>query len=87
MYELMASSSVYRFICMILINALYVVFYLLTLRFKHYKFNIMKWTDWTAFIVIPLLSIVILVLIYAISLETNLTREHSLFWDLLRLGY
>lgn len=86
MYELMASSSVYRFICMILINALYVVFYLLTLRFKHYKFNIMKWTDWTAFIVIPLLSIVILVLIYAISLETNHTREHSLFLGFVAIG-
>lgn len=86
MYDLMASSTIYRFFCMILINVLYVVFYSLTLRFKTYKFNIMKWTDWAAFIVIPLISIFILVLIYAISLETNLTREHSLFLGFVAIG-
>lgn len=86
MFDLMASSTIYRFFCIILINALYVVFYSLTLRFKSYKFNIMKWTDWAAFIVIPILSIIILVLIYAISLETNLTREHSLFLGLVAIG-
>lgn len=86
MYDLMASSTIYRFFCMILINVLYVVFYLLTLRFKTYKFNIMKWTDWAAFIVIPLISIFILVLIYAISLETNLTREHSLYLGFVAIG-
>lgn len=86
MFDLMSVSSVYRVFCVLLVNILYTLFLYIILRFRDYKFDVLKWTDWVAFIVIPIVSIIILTLTYTISLETNLTREHSLYLGLVSIG-
>lgn len=86
MFDLMSVSSVYRLFCVLLVNIVYVLFLFMVLRFRDYKFDVLKWTDWVAFIVIPIVSIIVLVLTYTISLETNLTREHSLYLGLVAIG-
>lgn len=86
MYDLMAVSSIFRVICILIINVLYMLFLVLVLRFRDYKFDILKWTDWAAFIIIPLISIFVLLLTYSISMEINLTQEHSLYLGLIAIG-
>lgn len=86
MFDLMSVSSIYRVFCVLLINVLYLLFLYIVLRFRDYKFDVLKWTDWAAFIVIPIVSILVLILIYTVSLETNLTKEHSFYLGMVAVG-
>ena len=79
-HELMLfQHSFYRYLLVLLVNAVFVLFVVLVLRFKKRKFDMLKWTDWVAFIVIPVIALAIILMAYAVSLEPNITREHVAF--------
>ena len=79
-HELMLfQHSLYRYLLVLLVNVVYLLFTVLVLRFKKRKFDMLKWTDWVAFIAIPVIALAIVVMAYAVSLEPNITREHVAF--------
>ena len=71
--------SFYRYLLVLLVNAVFVLLIVLVLRLKNRKFDMLKWTDWVAFIVIPVIALAIVLMAYAVSLEPNITREHVAF--------
>lgn len=73
-YELASESTLYRYICIILISATnYLVFFIL-LKVKSKNFSITRWTDVASFIVIPMITMVI---IYATFYVLSLTGYRS----------
>lgn len=59
-YNLATNSSVYRLTCIIVFNITNALVFLIILKFKNDKINIKKWTDFTAFLVVPILALCII---------------------------
>lgn len=70
-FELVYDSNIYRNICLVLINATNLLVFLLLLRFRSKNFSLTRWTDVTAFIVIPLLSMVIIYATFYVLILSN----------------
>ena len=84
--DLMSISSVYRIACVITINVVLFWAFKLIIKFKHKNFNLLKWTDWAMFIIIPLLTLLIVAFCYSIALESTLTTLQTVYLLLISLG-
>lgn len=69
--SLMIESSIYRYLCMVLISLTNAVVLFIIVRFNRTEFKLKKWTDIVSFLVIPIISIMI---VYSCLYVSALTR-------------
>lgn len=72
--ELIMESTIYRYLCMIVVNLTNALIYFIIIKFNHTKLKLTKWTDIMAFIIIPIISILI---IYSTLYISALTKYQS----------
>lgn len=68
---LATESSIYRYFCIVVINITNLFVYWLIIKFSSKKISITKFSDFTAFVIIPILSMII---IYATMFIVSLTK-------------
>lgn len=73
--SLVLKASIYRYLCMALISLTNALVLLIIVRFNKTEFKFKKWTDIIAFLVIPIMSVLIIYSCVYISILTELNLE------------
>ena len=73
--NLMVEASIYRYLCMVLINLTNALVLLIIVRFNKTELKLKKWTDIVAFLIIPIMSVLIIYSCVYISILTKLQPE------------
>lgn len=68
---LISESSVYRYFCLAIVNLTNLLILWLIVRLAKKKINLMKWTDVSAFIIIPVIAITIIYCTFFIISKTD----------------
>lgn len=71
----MVEASIYRYLCMVLINLTNALVLLIIVRFNKTELKLKKWTDIVAFLIIPIMSVLIIYSCVYISILTKLQPE------------
>lgn len=78
--NIMMKSPVLRYLCIILISVIYFFVTKIILRIRNRRFDLFKWTDWVAFILIPLLTTLVIILMMTISINNHDVYTQQLFF-------
>lgn len=73
--NLMLEASLYRYLCMVLITLTNILVLLIIVRFNKTELKLKKWTDIVAFLVIPIMSVLIIYSCVYISVLTKFQSE------------
>lgn len=84
--SLAVKASLYRYLCMILINLTNALVLLIIVRFNKTELKLSKWTDIVAFLAIPLIAVMIIYSCIYISILTELQSDILGFLTFICLG-
>lgn len=73
-YELVTEPTIYRYICIVIINLTDVLIFAILVKFRSHKINLRKITDVIAFIILP---VVVLLIIYSTFYIMVITKYKS----------
>lgn len=86
-FELLISqSSVYRYFCVAIVNITNLLVLFILLKLGRKKITITNWTDMTAFIIIPLISMVIIYCTFFVLTKTKFQADIMVFLLLICLS-
>lgn len=73
--DLISKSSIYRYFCIVLVNLTNLLVLWIIFRFAKKKINLLKWTDISAFVLIPIVAIIIIHCTFFILSKTGFQPE------------